>query len=410
MGFDLKSKTTFPKFYQSTLTPKIEIERRIIAFQNVLDDKNLDAALIYQDVDLFYLSGTMQQAFLFVPGHGQPLLVVKKDLSRARAESPLSRLEPLPSIGKLAETIAHYGHKIPDRIGLELDCLPASTYQFLEGQLRWKQAIDISPGVRHLRAVKSEFEIKQMRKAGEMGCQVYRAVPDLLRKGLTEMEMAGLMIQKALSLGDQNILRSRGFNSAAFNWHVISGQTGSFQSRNDAPFAGLGLSPAFPMGASLKPIQAREPVLIDFGNCYQGYQVDQTRMFSIGKPRQEFLKAYEALQEIESSLLEHLRPGNSAESLYRTALRVSKKLGYEHSFLGPLGQKVKFVGHGVGLEIDEFPFLAQGHTYPLREGMTLALELKIVLEKGAVGFENTVVILKNRVEKLTTADETFIII
>jgi Xaa-Pro dipeptidase len=409
-GFNLKGKTHFPKFYQSTLTPKIEIERRITAFQEVLEEKNLDAALIHQEVDLFYLSGTMQQAFLLVPVHGQPLLAVKKDRSRARAESPLLRIEPLLSIGKLAETIVRHGHKIPERIGLELDCLPTSLYQFLEDQLRWKQVLDISPGIRNLRAVKSEFEIKQMRKAGEIGRQVYQAVPNLLRKGLTEMEMAGLMIQKALSLGDQNILRSRGFNSAAFNWQVISGQSGSYQSRNDAPFAGLGLSPAFPMGASLKPIRTHEPVLIDFGICYNGYQADQTRMFAIGKPRQEFLKAYEALQEIEGLLLENIRPGQSAESLYRLAKEKGKKLGYAHSFLGPLGQKVKFVAHGVGLEINEFPFLAQGHSYPLREGMTLALELKIILEKGAVGFENTVVILKNGIEKLTKANENFIII
>ncbi len=71
---------------------------------------------------------------------------------------------------------------------------------------------------------------------------------------------------------------------------------------------------------------------------------------------------------------------------------------------------MKFVAHGVGLEIDEFPFPAQGHTYPLQEGMTLAPELKIILEKGAVGFENTVAITKHGLEKLTTADEAFIIV
>jgi Xaa-Pro aminopeptidase len=151
-------------------------------------------------------------------------------------------------------------------------------------------------------------------------------------------------------------------------------------------------------------------VLIDFGNCYNGYQTDQTRMFSIGKPAKEFIKAHQALQKIETLLLAHLRPGQSAEALYRMSLKEAKKLGYEDSFLGPRGQKVKFVAHGVGLEIDEFPFLAQGHHYPLEEGMTLALELKIVLDKAAVGFENTVVIRKDGVEKLTTADETFTII
>lgn len=404
----MESKMTFPTFYQTTLTPEEEIKSRISVFQKILADKDLDAALIFQNVDLFYLSGTMQQGFLWVPRNGRSLLLVKKDLSRARAESALAWIKPLPSISKLADTLIHYFSKIPERIGLELDVLPTNTFHFLKEQLRLTEAVDISTPLRHQRSIKSEFEIRQMQKAGEMGRLVYGAVPERLKEGLTEMEMAGLMIQKALSLGDQNILRSRGFNSWAFNWHVISGRSGTYQSRNDAPFAGLGISPAFPMGAGLKPIRVGEPVLIDFGNCFNGYQVDQTRMFSIGEPLKKYLKAYDALKEIEGALLEQIRPGNSAESCYRLALAAAKKLGYEDSFLGPKGQQVKFVAHGVGLEIDEFPFLAQGHTYPLKEGMTMALELKIVLEKAAIGFENTVVILKDGVEKLTTADETFV--
>ena len=93
--------------------------------------------------------------------------------------------------------------------------------------------------------------------------------------------------------------------------------------------------------------------------------------------------------------------------LYQNARRQAERLGYGDSFLGPAGQQVKYVGHGIGLEIDEFPFLASGHGYPLEEGMTTALELKIVLEQGAVGLENTIVVTPTGAEKLTTADETF---
>jgi Xaa-Pro dipeptidase len=401
-------KRQFPESYLSALTPRQETKNRLTAFQSLLEKEGWEAALIFQDVDLFYLTGTMQQAFLWVPAEGEPILLVKKDLSRAETESTLSRIEPLPSLSGLDKALVRHGYNLPERLGLELDVLPYNTFEFLKDRLRFKEALDISPGLRKQRAIKSEFEITWMRRAGEMGRTLYRSVPDMLREGITEMELAGSMIQKALSLGDQNILRSRGFNSAAFNWHVISGRSGAFQSRNDAPFAGLGLNPAFPMGAGAKTIAGGEAVLIDFGNCYNGYQVDQTRMFSIGRAAQECLKAYEALKEIELRLLDHLRPGHSAESCFQLALKTAKKLGYEDSFLGPKGQQVKFVGHGVGLEIDEFPFLAQGHTYPLAEGMTVALELKIVLENTAVGFENTVHILKKGVEKLTIADETFI--
>jgi Xaa-Pro dipeptidase len=398
----------FPKTYLSALTPREEIESRLAAFQSLLTQKGWAAALIFQDVDLFYLTGTMQQAFLWLPAKGEPLLLVKKDLSRARTESSLPKIEGLSSLSDLGRALSRHGYRLPGRLGLELDVLPYNTFQFLKDRLQFKEALDVSPSLRRLRAVKSEFEIGLMRQAGKMGRHLYQTVAGLLKAGLTEMELAGRMIQKALSLGDQNLLRSRSFNSAAYNWHIISGLSGTFQGRNDAPFAGLGLNPAFPMGAGSKAIGKGEPILIDFGNCYNGYQVDQTRMFSLGSPPQECLEAYTALRHIEDRILEQLRPGNTAQSCFHLALKTAESLGYKDSFLGPKGQQVKFVGHGVGLEIDEFPFLAQGHTYLLQAGMTVALELKMVLKEAAVGFENTVLILKNGVEKLTTADEAFI--
>ena len=358
-------------------------------------------------MDLFYFSGTMANGFLFIPAEGEPLFLVKKYLPRARAESPLTRIEPLDSTGRLAEALRNYGFRSPERMGLEMDVLPVATFRFLEEQLGWKEALDVGPAVRQVRAVKSDFERALMKKAGDIGRRVYQAIPELLKPGLSEIALAGKLNERALALGNLNLLRARGFNNNAFNWHVISGSNGAYLGGNDAPFAGLGLGPAFPIGASLKTFEPGESVLVDFGTCWNGYQADQTRMFSLGRPDPEVGRAFEALQEIEAVLLDTLRPGIPAEDLYQKARRQAERLGYGDSFLGPAGQQVKYVGHGIGLEIDEFPFLASGHGYPLEEGMTMALELKIVLEQGAVGLENTVVVTPAGAEKLTTADEAF---
>ncbi len=400
----------FPDFYQSLLTPRTEIARRISAFQEKLGELNLEGALIYQQVDLYYFSGTMSNGFLFIPALGEPLFLVKKYLPRARAESPLTRIEPLASTGRLAEALRDYGFRSPERLGLELDVLPVATFRFLENLLGWKEAIDIGPAVRRLRAVKSDFERALMKKAGDIGRRVYQKIPELLKPGISEIALAGKLNECALALGNLNLLRARGFNNTAFNWHLISGSNGAYLSGNDAPFAGLGLGPAFPIGASLKTIEPGESVLVDFGTCWNGYQADQTRMFSLGRPDPEVLRAYDVLREIEAILLKAIRPGVAAEDLYQLACRQAERLGYQDSFLGPAGQQVSYVGHGVGLEIDEFPFLASGHRYPLEEGMTAALELKIVLKEGAVGLENTVVVTPAGAEKLTTADELFSVI
>jgi Xaa-Pro aminopeptidase len=249
-----------------------------------------------------------------------------------------------------------------------------------------------------------------MARAGEIGALVYAAVPELLKPGISEIEVGGRLTGLAMAMGHQNMLRIRGMNNEMYTWHVISGESGVVPGHLDAAFSGSGLSPAFPMGAGLKSIRPREPVLIDFGTCYNGYLVDQTRMFSIGPPDSKYVKAYEFLCEIEAALMERLRPGASCSDLYEFAVDLGRRNGFEDAFLGPRGSKTVFVGHGVGLEINDFPFLAAGHDYRIEAGMTLALELKMVLGGGAVGLENTLVVLEEGVRKLTVADESFIMV
>jgi len=169
---------------------------------------------------------------------------------------------------------------------------------------------------------------------------------------------------------------------------------------------GLGLSPAFPVGASLKVMKAHEPILVDFGTCFHGYQADETRMFSIGKMEQKFVDAYKACKEIHDAVLDDTRPGADCETLFMKTLQLAEKLGYKDSYLGPPGLQTRFIGHGIGLELNELPFLAQGQSYLLEEGMTFAVEPKIVFPgEGSVGIENTVVVTKDGYEVLTSAEQ-----
>jgi Xaa-Pro aminopeptidase len=169
---------------------------------------------------------------------------------------------------------------------------------------------------------------------------------------------------------------------------------------------GLGLSPAFPVGASLKVMKTHEPILVDFGTCYHGYQADETRMFSIGKMEQKFVDAYKACKEIHDTVLEETRPGADCEAIFLKTLRLAEKLGYKDSYLGPRGLQTHFIGHGIGLELNELPFIAQGQSYPLKEGMTFAVEPKIVFPgQGSVGLENTIVVTQSGCEILTPVEQ-----
>ena len=136
----------------------------------------MEAALLYQLVDLYYFSGTAQQGFLYVPARGEAILLIKKEYERAREESPLARVEPLPSLAGLGDRLRELDCRVPVRLGLELDVLPTGTFRFLQKILEFEEGRDIWPLIRSLRETKSEYELGLLRKAGEIGAEVYREV------------------------------------------------------------------------------------------------------------------------------------------------------------------------------------------------------------------------------------------
>jgi Xaa-Pro dipeptidase len=387
-------------------TPIEEIENRLIRVRTGMEKQEIEGLLVIQKMNFYYLSGTTQDGLLFVPLEGKPLLMIKRELERARVESPLKQIVGLKSIREIPLLIQTHCGKFPESLGLELDVLPVRDYFKFQELFPGTKFVDASSILRETRKIKSLFEIDLMRKAGEIGKKVYREAKKILKKGMTEIEFGGLLEAEAKKYGHEGLLRVRSLNYEAYTWHVLSGLTGGIVSQSDSPVGGLGLSPAFPVGASLKKMKAHEPILVDFGTCYQGYQADETRMFSIGKMEQKFIDAYKACREIHDAVLEETRPGADGEALFLKTLQLAEKLGYRDSYLGPPELQTRFIAHGIGLELNELPFIAQGQSYPLEEGMTFAVEPKIVFPgEGSVGLENTVVVTRDGCEILTPASQ-----
>jgi Xaa-Pro dipeptidase len=383
-------------------TPFEEIENRFIKVRAEMKKQGIEALLVVQKMDLYYLSGTTQDGLLFLPLEGKPLLMIKREYERAKVESPIKEVVLLKSLRDIPSLIQTIWNRLPHSLGLEFDLLPVKDYFKFQELLPGMRFMDSSGVLRETRKIKSPFEIDLMRRAGEIGKKVYQEARKILRKGMTEIEFGGLLEAAAKRYGHEGLLRVRSFNYEAYTWHVLSGPAGGIVSQSDSPMGGLGLSPAFPVGASLRSMKSHEPILVDFGTCYHGYQADETRMFSIGKLRQKFIDAYNACQEIHDALLEEVRPGADCEAIFVKSLRLAEKLGYKESYLGPPGLQTHFIGHGIGLELNELPFIAQGQSYPLEQGMTFAVEPKIVFPgEGSVGLENTLVVTEKSYEILT---------
>jgi len=388
-------------------TPREEIENRLARVRASMRKKEIEALLVVQKMDYYYLSGTTQDALLFVPLEGLPLLLVRRELERAKVESPLDHAVAIRSMREFPLLIKNHYGRLPGNLGLELDVLPVKDYFRYQELFSGTQIVDSSPIFRDVRKIKSPFEINLVRKAGDIAKKVYVDARSILKEGMTEIEFGSLLDAVAKRYGHEGLLRIRSPNYEAYSWFVVTGLTGGIVSQSDSPIGGLGLSPAFPVGASRKVIKAHEPIILDLGICYHGYQSDQTRMYSIGEMPRKFINAYSACKEIHDAVLDGVRPGADTETLFSKTLVLAEKLGYKDSYLGPPGLQTRFIGHGIGLELSELPFLAQGQSYPLEEGMVFAVEPKIVFPgEGGVGLENTLVVTRNGYEILTPFENT----
>jgi len=392
-------------------TPKAELESRIRKLQVHLAANDLDGALILQNTDLFYFSGTIQQSHLYVPVEGRPLLMVHKSLQRARRESALENVVPLHSPRQLPELWHEHGYPHPRRLGIELDVLPANLYLSYRNILGDTEIVDVSHPIRMVRAVKSPYEVDILRQAARLADVVTRSMADFLQEGTSEVELAGQLEAVARRLGHQGIIRMRLWNNELFYGHLMAGANAAVPSYLSSPTGGTALSPAIGQGSSLRPIQRHEPVLMDYVFALDGYLVDQTRIFAIGGLPDELVAGHKAMLEVQQALRGAAKPSATGGELYDLAVELAAELGYSDHFMGHGDDRITFVGHGVGLELDEYPFLAEGQNMPLEKGMIVALEPKLIYPGlGVVGIEDTHLVTDDGLEALTVSEEDIVIV
>jgi len=386
--------------------PREEIKTRISKVKTLMEKASLNGAFFHYKIDYYYLAGTMQDSILYIPLEAEPILFVKREISRARRESPTEQIVPFRS---MKDIFAHLGPM--KRVGLQLDVMPYNDVIKFKEFLGNAETVDVSPLTKKVRKVKSPYEIGLMEKAAEISKKVYEKVPELLKEGMAEIELGGILEAYAKTLGHEGLLRVRSLNYEAYTWHILSGRTGSIVSQSDSPMGGLGLSPAFPVGASMKKIRRNEPILVDFGISYHGYHMDQTRMYAIGSMPDLFVGAYEACREIHYRVLDKVLEGAISKELFEFSKQLADKMGYGEYYLGYGHHKVRFLAHGIGIELAEFPYIAATHDYPIDEGAVFAIEPKMVFPKqGACGIENTVIIEKEKYRILTDTDERIVIV
>lgn len=387
-------------------TPKSELDQRVAKLQESLRQEDIDGAVIVQNADLFYFTGTIQRSHLFVPREGRPILLVNKTLKRAQEESPMENIIHLDSLRKISAVLHSYGYGPFKTLGFELDVLPANQYLRYQKLFEPVAIVDVSPLIRAVRMVKSPYEIEILKDIAQLHQAIYSFIKDNLREGISELELSAMVAAFSRKKGHSGLIRVRGFNQDLFYIQLLSGQN-TTPSYFDGAIGGKGVSPAFAQGSCNKLIAKNEPVLVDFNFVLDGYMLDQTRVFCLGKLPDYLAEAHAAAVHILKELEKMAKPGVAGDKLYDWAMQLAGESAFGKHFLG-FPEPVSFVGHGIGIELDELPVIAPGFNIPLEEGMVFALEPKFVFADGAVGVENTYLVTKDGLETLTVFEEEVI--
>jgi Xaa-Pro aminopeptidase len=397
--------------FQYNLVPSREICQRVAKLQHRLQEGPVDGALILDPLNMYYYTGTMQQGVVFVPKVGEPVFLVKRSYERAQQETPLKKILALQGFSQLQATLADLGLQT-NILGVAETTLPVSVFKSLAKAFPGGTFTDISALLGKIRAVKSDYEVGLIRESGARHQQVSDAIPAMICEGMTEWELGAGIHREMLALGYTGITRLTAFGGEVIVGIVSFGESGNYPTASVGPGGLMGLSPAFPLVGGMKKLERGEPIFVDTGFGYEGYFTDKTRVFSLGVPPASALDAHNICLDIQEAVRCRLKPGTIPSQIYEEVYNeFIYPRGFEKHFMGFGSNQVSFLGHGIGLAIDEFPVIASKVHAPLEANMVIAVEPKKGLEGiGLVGIENTFLVTDAGGEKLTTGSDEMIIV
>jgi len=371
-----------------------------------------DTAVLMESVNKYYFTATIQDGVLLIRRDGSLIFGVRRSLERALEESPLPEKEII-GISTYRDLAQATGGNLGE-VYIEGDTMPVVTKDRLAKYFNMDNVGYLDSVVRTVRSVKSPYEIEAVREAAKAHQKLLEEiVPTLLREGITEHEFIGEFSREMYRLGHQGMARFHQFQIDISVGQVGFGTNALVPTWFDSPGGSRGNGPWAPFsGDSQRRLKKGEPVFVDPAFGIRGYNSDKTQVYFFGgEPPRDFLNAHNFCVDIQRRLVEMLRPGEIPSKIYETVM-ASVPPERQDYFMGVSpAHRAKFLGHGVGLNIDEFPVIAKGFDEPLEENMVIALEPKYaVVGTGMAGVEDTYLVTKEGAECLTGGSGKMIIV
>jgi Xaa-Pro aminopeptidase len=385
---------------------------RIRSLQERIRDRDLAGAVLFHSRDVYYYSGTAQPATLVVLPDDHRLFV-RRGYEIAVLESSYQK----GRIARAASLEAILGQMFPGTVpgkpvGTEMDVLTLNQARLMEQALGGRELVDVSGDILDRRAVKDAEEIESIRKACAAVHAGHLAVLSCLRAGMSELELTAAVEHGQRLAGHEGCYFMRVPDFVMSRGPLASGPNLRCTSGTLFTLSGAGLSSAIPTGASRRILQTGDLVLVDIPACIEGYHADQSRTYAVGRARQKAVDLFERLRGVADWVISSLRPGMTCGDVFDMAMSRAEALGIGDGFMRfHSGARAHFVGHGVGLELNEPPLLARNSPKVLEAGMVLALEMHLMEPEGlTLKLEDTVVIKPDEVEILTSSPRELMVV
>jgi Xaa-Pro aminopeptidase len=386
-------------FFKQMTEQEIHIDK----IRKEMQASGADAFLVTSNVNLYYTTGQVVTGYLYIPIEGAPVLFVRRPAGLEGEHTVYVRKPE-----QITEIMAERGMPLPQRIMLEGDSLSHTEGLRYGAIFQPASAINGTPAIQKARSVKTEAELELIRRSGRLHAAVYRKIPGLYRAGMTDLDISIEIEHEMRRAGNLGIFRVFGQSMEIFMGSVLAGDNACEASPYDFALGGKGMHPSIPVGADNSKLRRGMSLMVDMGGNFTGYMTDMTRTYSVGKLTEKAYRAHQTALEIQDAIANMMRPGTVCEEIYNKSVEMAGQNGLADCYMG-VRQQARFVGHGVGIEVNELPVLGVRSRTELEPGMVLAVEPKFVIEEaGAVGIENTFAVTTNGNEKLTILDEEIV--
>lgn len=382
-----------------------ELQRRLGKVKAGMEKMGIEAALICSNANIFYLTGSVFSGYILVWQEAQePTFFVKRPVSLT-GRGVVAIHKPENIAGHLADA----GMKLPPRLGLELGRIPYSTAMRLQKALGAAELADAGVALAEARSSKTAEEVEMIRISGVRHAAVYHRIPSLYHEGMSDIELQIEIERLSRMEGCLGQFRIAGDEMEMHMGSVLTGDNADAPSPFDFAMGGAGMNPSLPVGADGTIIRTGTPVMVDMNGNFTGYMTDMTRCYTAGRLPAEAMDAHKVSIDICHEIARRAVPGMEAKALYEIAAGMAADAGLERMFMGHR-QHAGFVGHGIGIEVNELPVLSPRSRDILQPGNVIAVEPKFVVPGvGAVGIENTYLVKEEGgMECLTTAPEEII--